>query len=92
MNATTATPTDGITGDVCPVGHFCPMGSSDKTPCPTGTYLEVIQQDEEMDCKDCPLGDYCPGVGREWPIGNCSAGYYCPGRQNMSQPHDFRYI
>lgn len=29
-------PTDGITGDLCPPGHFCPQGSPRPTPCPPG--------------------------------------------------------
>ena len=31
-------------------------------------------------------GEYCPGVGRELPAGNCTQGYYCPGAQNTSTP------
>lgn len=29
-------PTDGITGDLCPPGHFCPEGSPRPIPCPPG--------------------------------------------------------
>lgn len=32
------TPTDGVTGDICPLGHFCPMGSTSPVLCPDGTY------------------------------------------------------
>lgn len=31
-------PTDGVTGDICPVGYFCPMGSAYPLLCPDGTY------------------------------------------------------
>ncbi len=31
-------PSDGVTGDICPVGHYCPMGSTSPILCPDGTY------------------------------------------------------
>lgn len=34
--ASVPNPTDGITGDLCPPGHFCPQGSPRPTPCPPG--------------------------------------------------------
>ena len=91
LEANTNTPVDGVTGDVCPVGHYCPEMSSDIVPCPTGTYVNSTQRVEEADCLDCPLGDYCPGVGRDIPAGICDRGYYCPGRQNTSTPAEYRY-
>lgn len=33
-----ATPSDGETGNICPVGHYCPLGSSYPVVCPDGTY------------------------------------------------------
>lgn len=36
--AVSAMPSDGETGDICPVGHYCPMGSSYPVACPDGTY------------------------------------------------------
>ena len=32
------TPTDGVTGDICPVGTYCPEGSNKTYDCPPGTY------------------------------------------------------
>lgn len=37
--ASVPNPTDGITGDLCPPGHFCPQGSPRPTPCPPGESL-----------------------------------------------------
>lgn len=37
--ANTSTPTDGVTGDVCPVGHYCPTGSTAPIPCEDGKTL-----------------------------------------------------
>lgn len=34
-----AKPTDGVTGDICPVGTYCPRGSDSPKNCPIGTYL-----------------------------------------------------
>lgn len=31
-------PSGGVTGDICPVGHYCPMGSASPVLCPDGTY------------------------------------------------------
>ena len=90
LGASTDTPTDGVTGDICPVGHYCPEMSSDPSPCNTGFFLNSDQNDEEADCLSCTPGEYCPGVGRELPAGNCSDGYYCPGGQNVSQPAEYR--
>lgn len=36
--AASSTPSDGVTGDICPVEHYCPLGSSSPVVCPDGTY------------------------------------------------------
>ena len=54
--ATSATPTDGTTGNICPYGHYCPAGTSDPIPCPLGQYLDLKGQDALSDCKACPTG------------------------------------
>lgn len=33
-----AMPSDGETGNICPVGHYCPSGSSYPVVCPDGTH------------------------------------------------------
>lgn len=33
-----AMPSDGETGNICPEGHYCPMGSFYPVVCPDGTY------------------------------------------------------
>ena len=37
--ASQARPTDGITGDVCPNGTYCPRGIGAPINCPMGTFL-----------------------------------------------------
>lgn len=34
-----AKPTDGVTGDICPNGTYCPRGSGASENCPIGTFL-----------------------------------------------------
>ena len=38
LGASSPTPTDGTTGDVCEMGGYCPIGSNATTLCPAGTY------------------------------------------------------
>jgi hypothetical protein len=89
LNAITDTPTDGVTGDVCPSGHYCPEGSSQPTPCPAGTYLNATAATALTACAPCPLGEYCPGEGGAVPQGACDEGYYCPGGQSLASPAEF---
>ena len=35
------TPTDDVTGDICPPGAYCVAGSNDTTLCTPGTYNSV---------------------------------------------------
>jgi len=37
--ASRSNPTDGTTGNVCPMGHFCEGGSPKPVPCQNGTYM-----------------------------------------------------
>ena len=36
-------PTDGMLGDVCPLGHYCPESSPVPTYCPDGEYSNSTQ-------------------------------------------------
>ena len=75
--ATSATPTDGTTGNICPYGHYCPAGTSDPIPCPLGQYLDLKGQDALSDCKACPTGFVCADIGLQTPSTTCAEGYYC---------------
>ena len=41
VNATKANPTDGETGNECPIGHYCPKGSHAPTACANGTFMNM---------------------------------------------------
>ena len=38
-NATTNEPRDGISGDICPVGHYCTQQTSEPYKCPNATFM-----------------------------------------------------
>ena len=65
-------PTDGITGDICPEGSYCPQASSTHIYCPNGTYTNHTGA---WSCYTCPEGYYCTNRDRADP---CLPGYYCP--------------
>ncbi|KAM8989363.1 uncharacterized protein PRD47_016786 [Ara ararauna] len=79
---------------LCPVGHYCPTGSPEPIPCPSGKYQD---QAGKSQCETCPAGMFCaleahPGDLQEnFPHGvvravECAAGYYClPGTKAANQ-------
>lgn len=79
--AKTARPRDGgATGDLCPVGHYCPRGTGEPIRCPPGMFQNMTGYDY---CMDCPPGFYC--TDGEIPL-KCSKGRYCPGNTTLAQP------
>lgn len=74
--ASTPTPTDGITGEVCPPGFFCPSASSQPTPCPIGTFSNQVGAINSDSCELCPVGHACPQPATIFPQ-PCMAGYFC---------------
>jgi hypothetical protein len=87
INASVASPVDGTTGDQCPIGHYCPAGTSQPNVCPPGTFTDTQQNSACLRCtsghyctngshpQDCPAGFYCPaGTGYVWQP--CPAGTY----------------
>lgn len=85
-------PTDGITGNICPTGRYCPEGTSVPRLCPLGTYSNRTRNKAPNDCVQCEPGQYCADNGLEKPTGPCDAGYYCPGGQNSSHPVEYKYV
>lgn len=43
LRASSANPTDGITGNICPKGHYCPMGTEVSKNCPIGMFLNTTR-------------------------------------------------
>ena len=71
-NATTDSPTDGSTGNRCPIGSYCPTGTAQPIPCSPGTYTDTVLNDQ---CLPCTPGHFCITGSNPLP---CPMGYYCP--------------
>ncbi|KAL8432734.1 hypothetical protein Efla_004403 [Eimeria flavescens] len=78
--AVTPKPTDGITGDMCPPGGYCPSGAEEVTPCQAGFYNSRAGAGSASACILCPLGVYCDGRAtvHGGMAGPCQEGFYCP--------------
>ncbi|XP_050179054.1 multiple epidermal growth factor-like domains protein 6 isoform X3 [Myiozetetes cayanensis] len=74
-------PTDGVTGNVCPVGTFCTAASAVPQLCPAGTFSSLPGRRTLSECQPCPSGFYCEEPGLSAPSGECWAGYYCDSQQ-----------
>ncbi|XP_040902513.1 uncharacterized protein LOC121187372 [Toxotes jaculatrix] len=67
---------------LCPKGHYCPEGSAQALPCPTGEYQPNPGSDS---CIPCRPGFYCEEaiVGDPWP---CPPHSFCPAGTMVPQP------
>lgn len=68
---------------LCPVAHYCPVGSAIPTPCPAGTYTNLSGQAE---CFRCPAGYYCPEKTSNYTRFPCLPGFYCPDGAECPPP------
>lgn len=66
---------DPLKGGPCPVGHYCPSGTSSPFPCTAGTYNTLTHQ---ASCFSCPAGYYCPDNTTDYSIYPCPSGHFCP--------------
>ena len=76
--ASVSAPTDEVTGDICPAGGYCEMGTIVQKSCPPGTYNPNEGGKDEEACIPCLPGSYCSGEENATPTGFCDPGYYCP--------------
>lgn len=72
LRASNPAPRDGVTGDICPAGSYCPEGSPQHYHCPNGTYTNHTGADS---CYECPEGYLCVNRDR---ADSCPPGFYCP--------------
>ena len=86
LSAFSPTPIDGITGNICPIGHYCPPGTSVPVSCPVGTYAPDPRRATAAECLSCTPGMYCPDSALDTPTGPCSDGYYCLGGASFATP------
>ncbi|XP_041098352.1 SCO-spondin [Polyodon spathula] len=86
--ARSATPADGHTGGLCPIGSYCPAGSAFPLPCPPGTFSNATGLSRPGLCVDCTPGYHCSGSNVSAPAGLCSPGYYCTGGASSPNQHE----
>lgn len=63
----------------CPLGHYCPEGSTKPIKCPAGRYGMAMSLGTNRCSGDCAAGYFCPPastVANTLPCGNIT--YYCP--------------
>jgi hypothetical protein len=89
--ANNSAPTDGVTGDVCPLGSYCPEGSAVGTPCPATRYGNTTGLAQATECPMCDPGWYCPSPGLVEPFKLCEPGHYCELGANTSNPTNETY-
>ncbi|KAL8273758.1 hypothetical protein Esti_002358 [Eimeria stiedai] len=75
--STSARPSDGTKGIVCPIGYFCPHGTPNPRICPIGTFGPT--KGLGSGCDPCPAGRMCETEGIDTsPSKDCRKGHYCP--------------
>ncbi|MES1909505.1 MAG: hypothetical protein MHM6MM_002234 [Cercozoa sp. M6MM] len=83
----TRAPVDGVIGDICSAGGYCPSGSAAPLACPAGTYSNATGLTAQAQCASCPPRYYCAGSALPEPTGLCYAGYYCDGGASTPTQH-----
>lgn len=68
----------------CPIGHYCPQGSSNPIGCEAGSYADVTHLSL---CKACPAGYYCLANATTYADTSCPKGSYCP--ENTTSEFEF---
>lgn len=65
--------------NVCPIGSFCPEGSTAPQPCPAGRYGSAKSLGTSKCSGECVAGHFC-AAGSTTPYGSPCGGatYYCP--------------
>jgi hypothetical protein len=85
--ASSPTPTDGVTGLLCPLGKICLAGTVSPALCPPGTLAPPTLGNAAFSaCLRCPATQYCDLFGASAASGPCAAGYVCTGGANASVP------
>jgi len=59
LGAQSATPSDGVTGDLCAPGYLCTTGSCNQTACTEGYYCSSTGNVPNLLLKCCVLPHHC---------------------------------
>lgn len=77
--SSTPRPTDGVTGEVCPKGSYCPAATPAPVSCGAGYFNRFLGgANKNDDCQKCWAGYYCAETTGGDPTGKCPAGAVCP--------------
>lgn len=71
---------------LCDPGYYCPAGSSEKIPCPVGTYKSATGGDALTDCITCDPGKPCTSLAKTNQNDLCAAGYFCEAGSETDEP------
>ncbi|XP_074536526.1 uncharacterized protein LOC141798463 [Halichoeres trimaculatus] len=71
-------------GDICPRGFYCPVGSAHPQPCEAGSYCN--QTGLDAPAGPCAAGYYCPKGSLDPHASPCPTGHYCPLGALLPQP------
>ena len=74
LSAQSATPTDGVTGNICPAGRYCEAGSITGVGCPRGTFSNTQGLTNSSEYTQCTPGYFCGTTGLTSESGQCVAG------------------
>lgn len=71
-------------GGPCPVGHYCPEGTSNALECPSGSYAVTTGLSV---CIECVAGYYCEEGTIDYSGTPCPVGHYCLAATSSSNQY-----
>lgn len=76
LAASTSKPVDGVSGNHCGLGHYCPSGSTEPLPCPAGSFCDATTLRDPTG--PCSAGYYCSGGASTMAPTDGITGNLCP--------------
>ncbi|XP_045076890.1 uncharacterized protein LOC121567341 isoform X2 [Coregonus clupeaformis] len=86
--SSSAHPSDGLHGYLCPTGHRCPVGTASEVPCEPGIYSPAPGA---AHCLICPNGTMCPSSATQEPS-LCPAGLFLPAWSARSSSPELSHL
>ena len=83
-----STPKDGATANICPLGHYCPVGTANPEQCKIGTIGKKEGLTSQTECTDCPEGKFCDVPGKSNYTEECDPGYFCPNGSSRAKMYE----
>ena len=88
LGSPSPTPVDGIKGMKCPMGSYCPAGTSLPIACLASTFNNRTGLYSINQCTQCSPGMYCLNDNLTTPTGPCAERYYCSRGAKVAKPQD----